>query len=164
MCRSEISKCVHARIHDAIASRGGAEQLLLVLVRCHALTAIAFEEDREAILAAGCDELVRKPFREAAIFDVLNRFLGIRFIQETYNHGLAGIVSMKELKESHTRLPEGWADRMISAIIALDVDLMRDLIQDIVSHTPDLAEMIGNLVNNFEYEKIISLIKAEEDR
>jgi CheY-like chemotaxis protein len=29
-----------------------------------ALTASAFEEDREMILSGGCDDFVRKPFRE----------------------------------------------------------------------------------------------------
>jgi CheY-like chemotaxis protein len=32
-----------------------------------ALTASAFEEQQASILAAGCDDLVRKPFREQVI-------------------------------------------------------------------------------------------------
>ncbi|MEJ2747617.1 MAG: PAS domain S-box protein, partial [Anaerolineae bacterium] len=47
-----------------------------------ALTASAFEEDRATILAAGCDDFVRKPFRERDIFNVLHRHLGVRFIYE----------------------------------------------------------------------------------
>jgi len=47
-----------------------------------ALTAHAFEEEKEVILAAGCDDFVRKPFREAEIFEVMARHLGVRYVFE----------------------------------------------------------------------------------
>jgi two-component system sensor histidine kinase/response regulator len=48
-----------------------------------ALTASAFEEDRRLILDEGCDDFVRKPFRENEIFDKLVEHLGIRFVYKS---------------------------------------------------------------------------------
>jgi PAS domain S-box-containing protein len=47
-----------------------------------ALTATAFEEDREQILLEGCDDFVRKPFRKDDIYDMLVKHLGVRFLYE----------------------------------------------------------------------------------
>jgi CheY-like chemotaxis protein len=44
-----------------------------------ALTASAFEEDREAVMACGCDGFVRKPLKEHRLFDAITRLLGVRF-------------------------------------------------------------------------------------
>ncbi|MEM8605048.1 MAG: response regulator, partial [Cyanobacteria bacterium P01_H01_bin.121] len=44
-----------------------------------ALTASVFEEKREAILAAGCDDFVPKPFQEATIFAKLAQYLGVQY-------------------------------------------------------------------------------------
>jgi signal transduction histidine kinase/ligand-binding sensor domain-containing protein/CheY-like chemotaxis protein len=41
-------------------------------------TASAFEQEREAILAKGCDDVITKPFQEATIFEVLRRHAGIQ--------------------------------------------------------------------------------------
>ena len=43
-----------------------------------AVTANAFEEDRAAALAAGCDDFVRKPFLAADILKCLNQHLGLQ--------------------------------------------------------------------------------------
>jgi len=45
-----------------------------------ALTAHAFEEEKESILAAGCDDFVRKPFHEQEIFAVMARHLGLKYL------------------------------------------------------------------------------------
>ena len=47
-----------------------------------ALTASAFEEDRAAILAAGCDDIVNKPFRQEIIFDKMAHYLGVRYLYQ----------------------------------------------------------------------------------
>ena len=47
-----------------------------------AISASAFEEDRERALADGCDDFVRKPFRAEELFEMLAKHLGVRFIYE----------------------------------------------------------------------------------
>lgn len=44
-----------------------------------ALTASAFEEDRRAALASGCDEFMPKPFVAERVFDCLKRWLNVRY-------------------------------------------------------------------------------------
>lgn len=58
----------------AIRAQPGGERLPIV-----AVTASAFEEDRGEILAAGCNELVRKPVDADDVLKVVGRFLGLRF-------------------------------------------------------------------------------------
>ena len=47
-----------------------------------AVSASAFEEDRERALGDGCDDFVRKPFRAEELFEMLTKHLGVRFIYE----------------------------------------------------------------------------------
>ena len=44
-----------------------------------ALTASALEEDRAIILSEGCDDYIRKPFRESELFEVFEKHLGVQF-------------------------------------------------------------------------------------
>jgi CheY-like chemotaxis protein len=45
-----------------------------------ALTASALEEERAIVLSVGCDDFLRKPFREQDIFTTMERHIGARFI------------------------------------------------------------------------------------
>ena len=82
-----------------------------------ALTAHAFEEEKEVILAAGCDDLVRKPFQEAEIFETMPRYLGIRYVyEEEKEHGARG----KGLTpEALAQLPDDLRKELKQAIIDL---------------------------------------------
>ncbi|HEY9602542.1 MAG TPA: response regulator [Allocoleopsis sp.] len=48
-----------------------------------ALTASAFEEQRLAILEAGCDDFLRKPFREEQLFEKIAHYIGVRYTYES---------------------------------------------------------------------------------
>jgi CheY-like chemotaxis protein len=45
-----------------------------------AVTAHALEEERAEILAAGCDDFIRKPYQVTEIFECLAKHLGVRYI------------------------------------------------------------------------------------
>lgn len=45
-----------------------------------ALTASIFEEERAIVLSAGCDDFIRKPFREAEIFETMSKHMGLRYV------------------------------------------------------------------------------------
>ena len=50
-------------------------------VKIAALTASVFDEERDAVLAAGIDDFVRKPFRAKVIFESMERLLGVRYVR-----------------------------------------------------------------------------------
>ena len=47
-----------------------------------ALTASAFEEDKTKIIESGCNDLLRKPFKESEIFERIQKYLNVEFIYE----------------------------------------------------------------------------------
>jgi len=132
-----------------------------------ALTASAFEEDRDAILAAGCDDFVRKPFRENEVFDILTRHLGVQFVYEAMDAGLVvaptGVAAADEaataesLRAALQALSPSWQAEFQQAAVTLDAGRIAALIAEIRPLAPHLAEVLSQWVHNFDYEKIIQL-------
>ncbi|MFZ5483908.1 MAG: ATP-binding protein [Pseudomonadota bacterium] len=121
-------------------------------VRIAAITASAFEEDRGAILAAGCDEVVRKPLEEARVFEVMGRLLDLRFIHA------------QETRPAETRhdqdlghLPADLRGELVAAAARLDQEATLALVQRLRSEYPAEAETIAELARNFAYDKLIAL-------
>jgi len=128
-----------------------------------ALTASAFEEDREEILAAGCNDLIRKPFREHEIFDALHRHLGLRFIYETTTPApkVTEHVPSQDLRAAIERLPTDRVADLRQSAVALDVERTLVLIEDIRPQEPHLADTLAEWVNDFEFDKLLALTTPE---
>lgn len=56
-------------------------------IKVVALTASIFEGERQRLFDAGCDEYIRKPYRDYEIVESIERLLGVEFIYE--DHGIA---------------------------------------------------------------------------
>ncbi|CAN2050592.1 hypothetical protein GMMP1_990008 [Candidatus Magnetomoraceae bacterium gMMP-1] len=126
-----------------------------------ALTASSFDQDRQEILAAGCDDFIRKPFQEAEIFETLDKHLKINYIYEEEKH-------YKKAKEEDikvttlsalTELPEDLLSEFKQAIIALDVKIVQHIIEQIHELNMPLANLLLDLVKNYQYDKILDFIE-----
>jgi CheY-like chemotaxis protein len=106
-----------------------------------ALTATAFEEDREQIMLEGCDDFVRKPFRKDEIYDMLVKYLGVRFLYEEEPTLLAPAeAAYAPSVEALSILPADWLTDLQQATTKADLNLILSLIDQIREEDPALAD------------------------
>jgi CheY-like chemotaxis protein len=126
-----------------------------------ALTASAFEEDREMVVSAGCDDFVRKPVREHEIFDVLANHLGVRFVydKEGAQPTSAQAAESEGALSSQTMatMPADWLARLHQAAIQADADLALELTEQIRAEQGSLADALASLINNFRFDTLMEL-------
>ncbi len=127
-----------------------------------ALTANTFEEEQSKILAAGCDGFLRKPFREADIFEILSNHLRVHYIYDEDKpikcYGQVEIQSSEaEIKLKLTTLPSTWLDEIHYAASIADSDIALTLIEQIESDHISLAKTLIRLVDDFQFDKLANL-------
>jgi signal transduction histidine kinase/DNA-binding NarL/FixJ family response regulator len=128
-----------------------------------ALTASAFEEDRKLILSEGINDFIRKPFKEHEIFDVLNKYLGVRFIyadekidEQSSNEpeGLNSAMITKELSS----LPPDWLLEFKQAASAADGEQIIKLLHQIYPKHKQTTVALEGLVAQYRFDLILNLI------
>jgi len=125
-----------------------------------ALTASVLEEERAIVLSAGCEDFLRKPFRAAAIFDLMHKHIGVEYIYDEMTNTAAkedtkDILSPKAFRA----LPPELLMRMQQAAIDLDMDLMPTLIEQIRQHNEPVAKAVAQLAHNLQYNQLLALIE-----
>ncbi|MDX2242433.1 MAG: response regulator [Leptolyngbyaceae cyanobacterium bins.302] len=129
-----------------------------------ALTASAFEEQRQKILLAGCDDFIRKPFKKEEILACITKHLQVDLLYENNSFALeyktsssksASNVSLNS--ESLTVMSRIWLNQMHSAAAQGSDAVLFDLIQQIPSEHSSLSKALTQLVSDFQFEQIMSL-------
>lgn len=117
-----------------------------------ALTASAFEEDRLAIMEAGCDALIKKPVQEEQLFDLMGALLGVRyrFAQEP-----AATLAPSELDLS--MLPMEWLAELKAAAERLDVDASKGVLARVAKLHPACGAGLAALLEGFRFDVIGAL-------
>ncbi|MDM8549043.1 transporter substrate-binding domain-containing protein [Desulfobacterales bacterium HSG2] len=128
-----------------------------------AVTASAFEEERAVVLSAGCDDFVRKPFRESEMFDVLHRHLGVRYVYEEDEGRDAGN-GEQDMTDALTpaaiaALPAALRNALEDAAARIDMEMMDGLLDEVRSRNASLARGLAALVGDFRYDKILALFQ-----
>lgn len=123
-----------------------------------ALTASAFEEERAAILACGCDDLVRKPFQLQQIFDKLAQHLGISYRCSEAAKTTAVAPAAADLQAQDLKaMPHPWIDRLHQAAVQVDAEQIHHLISEVPATQHILASQLTHLTQAFDYETLIDL-------
>jgi signal transduction histidine kinase/CheY-like chemotaxis protein len=124
-----------------------------------AVTASAFEEDRQQVLDAGCDGFVRKPFREAELWAVMGEHLGVEYVydEETVDPAGRDVVAAADLAS----MPVAWRRAVYEAAHIADEAALEALIGEIATDHPALAEQLEALVRDFGFDQIMHLAAAD---
>jgi CheY-like chemotaxis protein len=125
-----------------------------------ALTAHALEEEREQILAAGCDDFVRKPFREHEIFGIMSKHLGLRYVYEDMGEKAVPAEPDVDLRlEQLAALPADLLNRLHAAAVELDRDRILALIEQIKTIDAHLARVLEAPVQKFALAPLLDLLE-----
>ncbi len=130
-------------------------------IKIIAVTASAFDDEKEKVIASGCDEFLRKPYRETEIFDIMGRHLGVRYQYEAPNETKPTDAPNKELTSNDlATLPELLRSELHQAAINLNIAKTTAVIEKIRESDVQIANSLKALADNFEYDKLIALLDA----
>jgi signal transduction histidine kinase/CheY-like chemotaxis protein len=124
--------------------------------RIVALTASRFEEDRAAVLAAGFDGFLHRPFDEADLFERMRELLGLRFVYaDEPDAAPAAEIDAAALGT----LPPELRRPLEEALARLDPDEVDRRIADLRAWNAGLAEGLGVLAKSFQYGRILRALE-----
>jgi signal transduction histidine kinase/CheY-like chemotaxis protein len=124
-----------------------------------ALTASTLEEEKAVVLSAGCDDFVRKPFREEIIFDKMAQFLGVRYVYEQINseNSSESEEIAKLTAEALAVMSDEWLQALSEAAELINNQLITQLLTEIPQENQNLAQAIQKQVDDFDFERIMNL-------
>jgi signal transduction histidine kinase/DNA-binding response OmpR family regulator len=122
-----------------------------------ALTASVFEEERTAILAAGCDDLVHKPFQEQIVFEKMATYLGATYQYVEKSTEPLDRVNSTLASEHLKVMPQDWIAALHQATLKVDADAILELVKQIPTSDVWLAMQLRDLTQHFCFEEIMEL-------
>ncbi|MDQ2097991.1 MAG: ATP-binding protein [Tychonema bourrellyi B0820] len=132
-----------------------------------ALTASVFEEERKTILAAGCDDFIRKPFEANILFTKMEELLGVRYIYEEPVEGsleneseISGYSINQSVESQLREMPIEWVQKIYDAAHECCDDKIIQLIEEMPREFATAAQILTNLVHDFLFDDIIDLAKS----
>jgi signal transduction histidine kinase/FixJ family two-component response regulator len=124
-----------------------------------ALTASVLEEEKAIVLSAGCDDFVRKPFKEATIFDILVKHLGVQFIYENTLYDDGKLIEKPLSSSQFQVMSQEWLIKLSVATSEADSEQVLLLIQEIPITETDLIKSLTKKVRQFQFEQILDFIE-----
>jgi signal transduction histidine kinase/ligand-binding sensor domain-containing protein/DNA-binding NarL/FixJ family response regulator len=124
-----------------------------------ALTASAFEHERENVLASGCDEFLTKPFLVATIFDTLALHLGVRYL---YAGGtdVAPPAALVVTQERLRALPVDALASLGHALAIGNITAAIGVVEENQERDPELARELGRIIRSYAYDELLELVEG----
>ncbi|MFY9224968.1 MAG: ATP-binding protein, partial [Blastocatellia bacterium] len=117
-----------------------------------ALSANVFEQTRDTMFSAGCNDFINKPFRESELFNKLAEHLGVAYIYEE----LKEKTSKKNIsiKERLLKLPMEWLNNFQFVLAKGLIEEAKALINQKRNLDPELFDELETLLKNYQFDEI----------
>jgi PAS domain S-box-containing protein len=128
-----------------------------------ALTASAFEEERAIAIAAGCDDFIRKPFREEELFEKMAKYLGVRYRYESIVSTIAPEATSADLTAGLLlleQMPAQWRSQLHQAATQVDAEQIVLLIDRLPPEHSNLALAIADLMHRYRFDRLVELTRS----
>jgi signal transduction histidine kinase/FixJ family two-component response regulator len=127
-----------------------------------ALTASTLETEKAVVLSAGCDDFVRKPFREEVIFAKMAQYLGVSYLYENVDaHKDATLANWEKLTAAAlAMMSDEWLAELAEAAALIDEQLIGQLLSQIPPEHQSLAQAIQQEVADFNFDRLINLTQS----
>ena len=125
-----------------------------------AVSASVLSDERSAVLAAGCDDFLQKPYREEEIVAQLVKHLGVRFVYAEPSSGNSPNHVEDASDWSAADLPAGWTDRIRQAALIADMERMLRLAAEVDATAPVVARSMRAWIDDFDYDAILRAVDS----
>jgi PAS domain S-box-containing protein len=125
-----------------------------------AVTAYAFEEDRKKVMATGCNDFIRKPFRESELFEKIALYLGVRYIYEEISVPKKAVRTKLKYGDL-ADLPAEWLAEFRSAAMRGKSERLLELTAQIQNDHAVIADALTDMVHTYQFKKIADLITTK---
>ena len=133
-----------------------------------ALTASVFEEEKAIALSKGCDDFVRKPFKEEEIFEKMRIHIGVQYIYEErkYKNKIYSKkkLSKNEFQSAINAVPIDLLNILQKATELSDVSMISEVINNIRAQNSKLAERLDQYAMNFDYDTILNAVREAKKK
>jgi ABC-type amino acid transport substrate-binding protein/CheY-like chemotaxis protein/nitrogen-specific signal transduction histidine kinase len=130
-------------------------------VKILALTASAFKEQEELILAAGCDAVLHKPYREQALFAAMAEQLNLHYVYEEDSELQSQRALPKLDAKDLLNLPAEWLDEFLTAAQLGDIDALLSLTKTLPASESETKAKLERYINEFQLEHLIKVFEKK---
>lgn len=144
---------------QAIRQLPGGKEVKIV-----AVTASAFMEERDEMLAAGMDDFVRKPYRFNEIYDSLTRQLGVQYTYAEARDNAEQSPPVALTAEMLAVLPQELRRELHDALESLDAERISTAIQRVAPIDAQLHKLLSQLAGCFNYPIILNALQMNQPK
>ncbi|MDM8547000.1 response regulator [Candidatus Venteria ishoeyi] len=133
-------------------------------IKIIALTAHALEDERHEILASGCDDFIRKPYRDTEIFAALAKHLGVRYrytkaprqIEQQIPKSMLASIMLDN--QQLAQLAPDLFDKLYRATELLDEEECLEVAGIISDKQHKLGEQLRTMIENMQFKELLAIL------
>ena len=133
-------------------------------VKIVAVTASVLTDDDDEMLAAGIDDIVRKPYRFNEIYASLTEHLGVQYVYAETQGDEETSLPVSLTAEMLAVLPPALQGELRDALESLNSERINAVLRQVEPIDEPLRKTLAHLADDFDYPAILKALRADQPR